>query len=332
MVKSFGDNGIVDLKTQEIIRDMPQGGYGVTAPGSIYKNLIIMGSRLQEAPTLGPSGDVRAFDVRTGKLVWTFHTIPGPGEKFHETWEGDSWIKRSGVNVWNLMTVDSKRGIAYLPIAAPTLDRYGGDHKGDNLFSDSLVAVNAATGKYLWHFQVTHHDIWDFDMDTAPVLINVKRANKTIPAIAAINKSALLFILDRVTGKPLYDVNEVPVPASSEPSEAASPTQPVPVKPPQLARASIAPGEIADITPELKSYCENLIANGHLKFGERFSPISSDVPMIHFPSSEGGPEWGGGAFDPKLGLFIINTNDRGAIEQIYEESGRQLEVYRSFIQ
>jgi quinoprotein glucose dehydrogenase len=315
-VKGFGDNGIVDLKTPEIIRDMPQGGYGVTAPGSIYKNLIIVGSRLQEAPALGPSGDVRAFDVRTGKLVWTFHTIPSPGEKFHETWEGDSWQNRSGVNVWNLMTVDKKRGIAYLPIAAPTLDRYGGDHKGDNLFSDSLVAVNAATGKYLWHFQVTHHDIWDFDMDTAPVLINVKRGGRTIPAVAAINKSALLFILDRVTGKPLYDVNEVSVPASSEPSEAASPTQPVPVKPPQLARASIAPGEIADITPELKSYCENLIASGHLKFAERFSPISSDVPMIHFPSSEGGPEWGGGAFDPKLGFFIINTNDRGAVEQI----------------
>ena len=216
------------------------------------------------------------------------------------------------------MTIDKKRAIAYLPIAAPTLDRYGGDHKGDNLFSDSLVAVNAATGKYLWHFQVTHHDIWDFDLDTAPVLINVKRAGKTIPAVAVINKSALLFILDRVTGKPLYDVNEVPVPASSEPSESASPTQPVPVKPPQLARASIAPGEIADITPELKSYCENMIANGHLKFGERFSPISSDVAMIHFPSSEGGPEWGGGAFDPKLGLFIINTNDRGAVEQIMQ--------------
>jgi quinoprotein glucose dehydrogenase len=319
-VKGFGEDGIVDLKTPEIIRGLPQGGYGVTAPASIYKDLIILGSRLQETPALGPAGDVRAFDVRTGKLVWTFHTIPSPGEKFHETWEGDSWKNRSGVNVWNMMTVDKKRGIAYLPVGAPTLDRYGGDHKGDNLFSDSLVAVNAATGKYLWHFQVTHHDIWDFDMDTAPVLLDVKRNGKTIPAVAAMNKSALLFILDRVTGKPLYDVNEVLVPPSSEPSEAASPTQPVPVKPPQLARAGIAPDEYADITPELTAYCKNLVATRNARFGGRFDPLGTSQAAIHFPSSEGGPEWGGGAFDQKLGLFIVNTNDRGSIEQLVKNA------------
>ena len=316
----FGKDGLVDLKTPEIIRGMPEGGYGVTAPGSIYKNLIILGSRLQESPTLGPSGDVRAFDVVTGKMAWVFHTIAQPGEKGHESWDGDSWKNRSGVNVWNLMTVDKARGIAYLPVGAPTLDRYGGDHKGDNLFSDSLVAVNAATGKYLWHYQITHHDIWDWDLHTPPTLMDVKQNGpkgvKTIPAVAVMNKNALLFILNRVTGKPIYQVNEMPVPASSEASEAASPTQPVPVKPQQLARNSIAPGEIADTTPQLKAYCEKLVADRNLRFGSRFEPISSDRPMIHFPSSEGGPEWGGGGFDPKLGLFIINTNNRGAIEQL----------------
>ena len=315
-ISSFGNDGLTDLKTPEIIRGMPEGGYGVTAPGSIYRNLIILGSRLQESPTLGPSGDVRAFDVVTGKLAWTFHTIAQPGEKGHETWDGDSWKNRSGVNVWNLMTVDKARGIAYLPVGAPTLDRYGGDHKGDNLFSDSLVAVDAATGKYLWHYQITHHDIWDWDLHTPPTLLDVKQNGKTIPAVAVMNKNALLFILNRVTGKPIYQVDEMPVPASSEPSEAASPTQPVPVKPQQLARASIAPGEIADTTPALKAYCEKLVADRNLRFGARFEPISSDRPMIHFPSSEGGPEWGGGGFDPKLGLFIINTNNRGAIEQL----------------
>ena len=315
-IHDFGTDGLVELKTPEIMNGLPQGGYGVTAPGSIYKNLIILGSRLQESPTQGPWGDVRAFDVVSGKLAWTFHTVPRPGEPFHDTWDGNSWEKRSGVNVWNLMTVDKKRGIAYLPIGAPTLDRYGGDHKGDNLFSDSIVAVNAAPGKYLWHFQVTHHDIWDWDLDTAPVLMEVKRNGKTIPALAAMNKNALLFILNRVTGKPIYQVDEMPVPASTEASESASPTQPVPVKPQQLARNSIAPGEIADTTPELKAFCEKLVADRNLRFGARFDPISSDRPMIHFPSSEGGPEWGGGGFDPKLGLFVVNTNNRGAIEQL----------------
>jgi quinoprotein glucose dehydrogenase len=315
-IHDFGDDGSVDLKTPEIMNGLPQGGYGVTAPGSIYRNLIILGSRVQESPALGPSGDVRAFDVVTGKLAWTFHTIPRPGEPFHDTWEGDSWKNRSGVNVWNMMTLDARRGIAYLPIGAPALDRYGGDRKGDNLFSSSLVAVDAATGRYLWHFQVTHHDIWDFDMDTPPTLLEVKQNGKTIPAVAAINKSAILFILNRVTGKPIYPVHEVAVPASSEPSEAASPTQPVPVKPPQLARGGIKPGEIADVTPELKAACEKMVADRNLRFGGLFEPISSDRPMIHYPSSEGGPEWGGGAFDPGLGYFIINTNNRGAVEQL----------------
>ncbi|MBV9550323.1 MAG: pyrroloquinoline quinone-dependent dehydrogenase [Alphaproteobacteria bacterium] len=319
-IPNFGDDGLVDLKTPEIMNGLPQGGYGVTAPGSIYKNLIILGSRLQESPTQGPWGDVRAFDIVTGKLVWTFHTVPRPGEPFHDTWDGSSWEKRSGVNVWNLMTVDKQRGIAYLPVGAPTLDRYGGDHKGDNLFSDSVVAVNAATGKYLWHFQVTHHDIWDWDMDTAPVLLDVKQNGKTIPALAAMNKNALLFILNRVTGKPIYRVDEVKVPVSTEASEFPSPTQPVPSKPQQLARNSISADEIADVTPELKAFCQKLVADRNLRFGARFDPISSDRPMIHFPSSEGGPEWGGGGFDPKLGLFVINTNNRGAVEQLVKNA------------
>ena len=170
-IAGFGDNGIVDLKTPDVMNGIPGARYDMVAPPSIYRNLVILNSRVQEAPVRGASGDVRAFDVRTGKHVWTFHAIPGPGQKFHNTWEGDSWKQRSGINIWNMLTVDEKRGIAYLPIAAPTIDRYGGDRHGTNLFSDSMVAANAATGKYLWHFQVTHHDIWDYDMDTPPTCL-----------------------------------------------------------------------------------------------------------------------------------------------------------------
>jgi quinoprotein glucose dehydrogenase len=157
---------------------LPNAYYGYSSPPDIYKNLAIIGSRVQEAPSKGAAGDVRAWDIITGKLAWTFHSIPRPGEKFHETWEDDGWKQRSGVNVWNMLTIDAKRGIAYLPFGAPTFDRYGGDHKGANLFSDSLVAVDANTGKYLWHYQVVHHDIWDYDLDTPPVLLEVNKGRQ----------------------------------------------------------------------------------------------------------------------------------------------------------
>ncbi|HYJ36399.1 MAG TPA: PQQ-binding-like beta-propeller repeat protein, partial [Rhizomicrobium sp.] len=213
--KGFGDHGVVDTKTPEIMNGLPNAYYGYSSPPGIYKNLAIFGSRVQESPSKGAAGDVRAWDIKTGKLAWTFHSIPKPGEKFHETWEDDGWKQRSGVNVWNQLTVDAKRGIAYLPFGAPTFDRYGGDHKGLNLFSDSLVAVDANSGKYLWHYQVTHHDIWDYDLDTPPVLLEVKKdgpkGKETIPAVAAMNKSALMFILNRVTGEPIFGVTETPV-------------------------------------------------------------------------------------------------------------------------
>ncbi len=314
--RGFGENGVVDTKTAEIMNGLPDAYYGYSSPPNIYKNLAIIGSRVQEAPSKGAAGDVRAWDVRTGKLVWTFHSIPRPGEKFHETWEDEGWKQRSGVNVWNMLTVDAKRGIAYLPFGAPTFDRYGGDHKGANLFSDSLVAVDANTGKYLWHFQVTHHDIWDYDLDTPPVLLEVKKDGKVIPAVAAMNKSALLFILDRVTGEPVFGVTETPVPPSTIPSETAWPTQPIPNKPPQLARNSFDLSEVADVTPEHRAVCQAMIDKDHLTGSKRFEPIPADHAIIRFPGGEGGPEWAGGAFDPRLGLFIVNTNNFGYIEKL----------------
>ena len=314
--KGFGENGMVDLKTNAIMNGFDKAGYGITAPGSIYKNLIILGSRVQERPQLGPSGAVRAFDIITGKQAWSFSGIAQPGDQNHATWEDEGWKQRSGVNVWNLMTVDAQRGIAYLPFGAPTIDRYGGDHKGMNLYSSSLVAVNAATGKYLWHFQLTHHDIWDLDYHTPPTLITVRRNSRNIPAVAAINKGSFLFILDRVTGQPLYEVKETPVPPSTAPGEVAWPTQPIPVKPAQLSRGGFQMSDLMDVDPGARARCEAMIKESNVKTGTLFEPITFDRPMIVFPSSEGGPEWGGGEFDPKLGYFIINTNSRGNIEQI----------------
>jgi quinoprotein glucose dehydrogenase len=323
--KGFGTGGVVETKTPEIMNGLPNAYYSYSSPANIYKNLAIIGSRVQEAPSKGAAGDVRAWDVRTGKLVWTFHSIPRPGEKFHESWEDDGWQQRSGVNVWNMLTVDAKRGIAYLPFGAPTFDRYGGDHKGANLFSDSLVAVDANTGKYLWHFQVTHHDIWDYDLDTPPVLLEVKKdgpkGKETIPAVAVMNKSALLFILNRVTGEPIFGVTETPVPPSPVAGESASPTQPVPNKPPQLARNSFDLSEVADLTPEHKAFCQAMIDKDHLTGSKRFEPIPADHAIIRFPGGEGGPEWAGGAFDPKLGLFIVNTNNFGYVEKLVQQPG-----------
>jgi quinoprotein glucose dehydrogenase len=318
--RGFGSDGVIQTKTPEIMNGLPGASYGYSGPAVIYGNLAIIGSHVQESPSRGAAGDVRAWNVVTGKLAWTFHSIPRPGEKFHDTWEGDSWKQRSGVNVWNQLTVDARRGIAYLPFAAPTFDRYGGDHKGANLFSDSLVAVDARTGKYLWHFQLVHHDIWDFDLDTPPVLLDVKKDGKVIPAVAAMNKSALLFLLNRVTGEPIFGVTETPVPPSPVASEAASPTQPIPGKPEQLARSSFDLDEVAQLTPEHTAACQKMIADGHLTGSKRFEPIPSDHAIIRFPGGEGGPEWAGGAFDPKLGLFIVNTNNLGYVEKLVKKA------------
>jgi quinoprotein glucose dehydrogenase len=318
-VATFGDNGVVNLRTREIMNGYEGKALAISSPPIVYKNLVITGSQVQESPTLGPSGNVRAWDVRTGKLIWTFHTIPGPGEPGHETWSDDSWQKRSGVNVWGLMTVDAKRGIVYLPVAAPTVDRWGGDRKGANLYSSTLVAVDAATGKPLWHFQLVHHDIWDYDLDTPPTLLDVRRNGKTIPAVAAMNKSAILFLLNRITGKPIYDVTETPVPKSDVTGEESWPTQPIPAKPAQLARGSFTHADMATVTPALHAYCENVFTTQKVHESGPFSPLTMDSPIARFPGSGGGPEWGGGAFDPKHGYYIVNTNDMGSIEQLAQK-------------
>jgi quinoprotein glucose dehydrogenase len=307
---AFGDNGIVNLNTPEIMQGLP-GRNGLSSPPIVYKNLVIAGGTTQETPSLGPAGDVRAWDMHTGKLIWTFHSIPRAGEKYHDTWAGDSWKNRSGVNVWGFLTVDTERGIVYMPFGAPSVDQYGGDRAGDNLFGNSLVAVDANTGKYLWHFQIVHHDLWDADLTGAPALIDVKQAGKTIPAVVAINKVGLLFLLDRVTGKPIYGVEERPVPASEVPSEQASKTQPFPLKPPPLARMSMSMADVAAVTPELEAACRKLLDG--VQLGGPYVPPAYNRLRVQFPGNHGGVNWGGTSFNPQLGYLFINSNELGQL-------------------
>ncbi len=310
---AFGDNGIVNLNTPEIMQGLP-GRNGLSSPPIVYKNLVITGGTTQENPPKGPAGDVRAWNMETGKLAWTFHSIPRAGEKYNDTWAGDSWKNRSGVNVWGFMTVDVQRGIVYIPFGAPSVDQYGGDRAGDNLFSTSLVAADANTGKYLWHFQVVHHDIWDADMTGAPALIDVKQGGKTIPAVAAINKVGLLFLLDRVTGKPIYGVEERPVPQSEVPLERASKTQPFPLKPPPLARMTMRASDIATVTPELEAACKELIQG--VQLGGPYLPVSYNHLRVQFPGNHGGVNWFGTSFNPELGYLFINTNELGQLSGV----------------
>ena len=309
--ESFGEHGSVNLNTPEILEGLP-GNINASSPPIVYRNLVITGSRTPENPPLGPAGDVRAWDLHTGKQVWTFHAIPRAGEKYNDTWAGDSWKNRTGVSVWGFLTVDAERGIVYMPFGAPSNDRYGGDRAGDNLFSTSVVAADANTGKYLWHFQVVHHDVWDADVANPPMLLDVRNGGRTIPAVAVMSKSGLLFLLDRVTGKPIYGVEERPVPQSELPLERTSKTQPFPLKPPPLSRMAMTAADVATVTPELEASCRKLMEG--LQLGGPYLPVSYNRLRVQFPGNHGGVNWGGASFNPRLGYLFVNTNEFGQIQ------------------
>lgn len=313
----FGKDGVLDLRSAEVLGNFPYGVLGVNGLPVLYRNLMIFGSRGQEYPRKGPRGDVRAFDVITGKMVWKFNSIPEPDEPNFGTWEGNSWKDRAGVNVWNAPTVDEERGIVYLPFGTPAYDREGTDRAGIGLYGTSLVAVDARTGKYLWHFQTVHHDIWDLDMPVLPTLMDVRRGGRTIPAVAVMTKTSLLFVLDRVTGKPLFKIKEIPVPASETPGEKAWPTQPIPTRPEPLTRTSIdLPREIADLTPEHRERCLKLVDDFQMEGTKMYQPIGYNKVGVHFPGIFGGVDWWGGAFDKKNGYYIINTMSLGSVMKL----------------
>jgi quinoprotein glucose dehydrogenase len=310
----FGDKGIVNTKTPEVMQTGMDVPYSHLSSPTVFKNLIITGAGTGEGPGgsnggSGPAGDTRAWDATTGKLVWTFHTVPRPGEFGHDSWGGGSARNRSGVNVWGYMSLDAARGILYMPLGAPNNDRVGTDRPGNNLFSSSVVAVDANTGKYLWHFQVVHHDVWDYDMQSAPLVVDLQRGGQTIPALLVVNKTGLLFTLNRVTGKPIFDVVERPVPKSDVTGEQVSPTQPFPVKPEPLTQMTISRDNLYKGEPQHQSYCEHMVDDNNMKLGGPFMPIAAERYSISPPGPQGGINFWGPAYDPKLHLFVSNTTN-----------------------
>jgi quinoprotein glucose dehydrogenase len=300
-ILSFGTNGFVDMRVGAPRRN---GGPN-SSPGRIFENLLIVGSNVGEGYG-SPPGDIRAYDVLTGKLAWTFHTIPRPGEYGYETWPETAFRYAGGANTWGDITLDEKNGIVFLPTGSPTHDLYGGDRQGDNLFGNCLLALDARTGKRLWHFQIVHHDLWDYDNAAAPKLLTVQHNGKPIDIVAQAGKTGFLYVFERKTGKPLWPIEERPVPKSEVPGEYSSPTQPFPTKPPPFARQSMTPEEVNPfVSPEEQEKLKQLVreaANEGV-----FTPSSHLRPHIQFPGAWGGANWGSVAGDPQTGMVYVRS-------------------------
>lgn len=303
-IPSFGKNGIVDLHLG-LDRPNTDSLFIVSnTPGIVYKDKLILGSRVNESIFAAP-GHVRAFNVKTGKVEWVFHTIPHPGEFGYETWPPDAWQRTGGANAWAGMSLDEKRGLVFVPTGSASFDFYGGDRHGENLFANCILALDANTGQRKWHFQTVHHDIWDKDLPSPPNLVTVTVDGKQVDAVAQITKSSYVFLLDRETGKPIYEVRETPVPPSKLKGEQAWPTQPIPVKPPPFARQELREEDLTQRTPAAHAFAKNLWEKS-LK-GQQFIPGSEEGTLL-FPGYDGGGEWGGAAVDPD-GMMFVNANE-----------------------
>jgi glucose dehydrogenase len=318
---AFGTSGFVDLKAS--IRGDVDGFFMLDTPPVIFRDVVITGgSNGEGSPSKGLYGDIRGWDARTGKLRWSFHTVPRAGEPGVETWEGESWKNRSGTNAWTYMTLDAQRGLLFAPTGSPTSDFYGGDRRGKNLYGNSLVALDARTGALKWFQQLVHHDIWDWDLPAAPALIDVRRDGRTIPAVAQITKMSTLFIFDRVTGRPLFGLEERAVPQSDVPGEATWPTQPFPLKPPPLSRTTFDPAkDFYTLTPEHAAYCQELWSTHRMYTKGIFTPPSLDGTMVTFPSTLGGGNWSGLSYDPARGLVFTNIMNLGQVARMERIAG-----------
>ena len=304
VIRSFGRNGSVDMRT---LTDRRLGG-PPNGPGRVFDNLIIMGSNTGEGYG-SPPGDLRGYDVRTGALVWTFHTIPRPGEYGYDTWPPDAWKYAGGANTWGDITVDTKHGMVFFPTGSPTHDLYGADRAGNNLFGNCLLALDARTGKRLWHFQTVHHDLWDYDLTAAPKLLTIRDPSdrtKTIDIVAQAGKTGFLYVFERLTGKPVWPIEERPVPKSEVPGEVSSPTQPFPTKPPAFARQvfsveDVNPFLAADEQDRLRQAVRDAAHDG------LFTPSSHLRHHIQFPGAWGGANWGSTAADPTSGMLVVRS-------------------------
>jgi quinoprotein glucose dehydrogenase len=319
LVTGFGNNGKIDLHNGLEMEGVQSLFVTATSPPSIYKDLVITGTRVSEATDAAP-GDVRGYDVRTGKIVWQFHTIPHPGEAGYETWDDpNAWKMTGGANNWMGMTIDDERGIAYIPLGSAAMDFYGGKRTGANLYANCLLALDAATGKRLWHFQYIHHDTWDWDPSSAPVLVTVDHNGKKIAAIAQTSKNGFVYLFNRETGESLFPIKEMPVDTTTDlVGEKLWPTQPIPQKPAAFVRQSftekeinpyLTPEEYEDVKSRLKTY----------RTGKMFMPQSKQGTII-FPGFDGGGEWGGPAVDPETGILYVNANQMAWILQMFDSN------------
>ena len=304
-IPQFGENGRIDLR-KDLGRDFQQQSLTATSPGIVYKDLIILGMR--EPETLpAPPGDIRAYDVRTGKLRWSFHTIPHPGEYGYDTWPKDAWTYSGGANNWCGMALDAKRGIVYVPTGSAASDFYGSDRIGDDLFANSLIALNVETGQRIWHFQSVKHDLWDRDFPAPPVLLTVKRNGKVIDAVAETTKSGYVFVFDRSNGTPLFPIEYRNYPPSTVPGEQAAATQPLPTKPAPFARQHLTEDLLTNRT--LEAHQAALEQFRKLRSAGQFVPFGIGQQTVVFPGFDGGAEWGGPAVDTETGVLYVNAND-----------------------
>ncbi len=305
VIETFGAAGRIDLR-EHLGRDPQTQGMRLTTPGVIYRDLMIVGGRVGEALPTSP-GHIRAYDVRTGALRWVFHTIPHPGEFGYETWPKAAWTYSGGANNWAGMALDEARGIVYIPTGSAASDFYGADRLGDNLFANSLIAIDAATGKRRWHFQVVRHDLWDRDLPAPPTLVTVRQGGRTIDAVAQATKHGALFVFDRVTGAPIFPIEYQKFPPSAMPGEVTADTQPIPTRPRPFARQRLTEALLTTRTPEARAWALKQFQT--LRNDGLFMPFDADRQTVVFPGFDGGAEWGGQAFDPDTHLYYVNAND-----------------------
>jgi quinoprotein glucose dehydrogenase len=305
VIPGFGKDGRIDLH-QDLGRDPETQSVSLTTPGVIYKDLFIVGGRASEGLPAS-YGDIRAYDARTGKLRWSFHTIPRPGEYGYETWPKDAWTYTGAANNWAGMAVDAKRGIVYVPTGSAAADFYGANRVGDDLFANCLLALDATTGRRLWHFQAVKHDIWDRDFPSPPVLVTVKHGGKMVDAVAQTTKQGYVFLFDRANGKPLFPIEYRKYPASTVAGEVAAEAQPLPTRPTPFARQLLTGDMLTNRTPEAHQWAVAQFQK--FRSEGQFVPLSVDQETVIFPGFDGGAEWGGAAFDPESALLFVNAND-----------------------
>jgi quinoprotein glucose dehydrogenase len=316
-VPTFGKDGRIDLR-ENLGRDPESQSIALTSPGIVYKNLLIVGGR--EPETLPcPPGDIRAYDIRTGKLRWSFHTIPHPGEFGYNTWPKNAWRSSGAANNWAGMALDLKRGIVYVPTGSAASDFYGADRVGDDLFANCLLALNAETGERLWHFQAVRHDLWDRDFPSPPSLVTVKRDEKDVDAVVQTSKQGFVFLFDRTNGQPLFPIEYVKYPPSTVPGEVAAAEQPLPARPAPFARQLLTEDLLTNRTPEAHQWALEQFRK--FRSEGQFVPFSVGKDTVIFPGYDGGAEWGGPAVDPETGILYVNANDVAWTGALAENTG-----------